>query len=789
MAHVAMEKVKVLAMLILTKANIIENLFHKLCLNIDGVIYNFIKYLYSIFYDISTTNFFSRDSYAGIANRLYIVIGIVMLFVLSYSLLKAIVNPDDFAKGEQSFPNLIKNLVITFVIIALLPTVFSVAMSVQTSIVQSNVIGKIVMESDGEDYSSTSTGVAIAWPIFEAFFHLKDGVAQGQSDGVDKYISISDDLRNNQNDDFTEFAKKSLDIATAIEADEIEYNFPFSTIAGGFAVWVLLLFCIDLGIRVIKLAFYQIISPIPAICRILPGANNKKIWDNWVKVTLATYFEIFIRIAVLYLGVYFIILISDSNNIPSSFSNNALLVKALIIMGVIAFMRQAPKLISDIFGFDSSNMNLGLKGLRQRLSDGGAYAVGGAALGSAAMLRNGVSSFAKKENWKNQAGKVTAGSILKNTVRGLGSGAAGFVGGAARGLVAGSKAKNIKEAYSDGVSAITKATEAKDKRWRYSAAHGGFVGATKARIADVGKGIARFAGFNNPEDVKREMDAINETQSAGKDLTETIKAQLVDDARKGKTFNYGTSRSTTQLRQLEEAMNVAIQHGSAEERIKATDDYNKYLKDFVNEIAEKSMEGEGTFNKTLNSLTTQDERVALKAMRVKADTYRATLARNLDSEFVKMANKRAREIFILKQGDITSGFEDYFSKLEDEIKERYKDKDGRTIDVSKRDAEISALRSNKEKLKTDWIDNLTDEARKKLLESHEETVKSVMKSDGYKELEKDKLITYETLQSGLKMGDGTGSKNLGPVMDNLLSEDQIIYNSMKQEEKTKDDKK
>ena len=38
-----------------------------------------------------------------------------MLFILAYSLLRAIINPDDFSKGDYSFPNIIKNVIISII--------------------------------------------------------------------------------------------------------------------------------------------------------------------------------------------------------------------------------------------------------------------------------------------------------------------------------------------------------------------------------------------------------------------------------------------------------------------------------------------------------------------------------------------------------------------------------------------------------------------------------------------------------------------------------------------------
>ena len=117
----------------------------KILLLLDGVIYNFICWFYEIFMYLTRLNLFNNSDYESIVRRVYIVLGVVMLFVLSYSLLKAVINPDEFAKGEKSFPNIVKNIIISLVIIVVLPTIFDVAYRVQAVILNSDVIGKIIL--------------------------------------------------------------------------------------------------------------------------------------------------------------------------------------------------------------------------------------------------------------------------------------------------------------------------------------------------------------------------------------------------------------------------------------------------------------------------------------------------------------------------------------------------------------------------------------------------------------------------------------------------------------------
>lgn len=377
---------------------------YNLLLMLDGAIYNLIDYLYDIFDFLAGRNIFSQDTYNDIVSRIYIILGVFMLFVLAYSLLKAIINPDDFAKGENSFPNLIKNVVVSLVIIVLLPTVFSVAFNIQNSILNNDTIPRLVLGTDyatNTDVYDADAGRTMAYYTFMAFFHEnEDWCGDPEVNGTGTVLTVGEEgtcadeilgngalfvqnglplseiragvLREDSFSNFSEFGE-------AVEEGQINYMFIISTFGGIFILYVLLNFCFDMALRVIKLAFYQIIAPIPVICRILPGGNMKDVFSNWTKQVISIFFEVFIRIGIMNLGVFLITtIVKNFNGIPglSDLSlTQGLIVQALLIMGVVTFIRQAPDLLSKLLKLDTGGMKLGLM---DKLAMGGVFAAGGA---------------------------------------------------------------------------------------------------------------------------------------------------------------------------------------------------------------------------------------------------------------------------------------------------------------------------------------------------------------------------------------------------------------------------
>jgi len=160
--------------------------------------------------------------------------------------------------------------------------------------------------------------------------------------------------------------------AEKIEADEITYMPIVSTIVGLILLYLIFSFCIDLGLRAVKLAFYQMIAPIPIFMRILP---NNKVFGNWTKAVITTFVEVFTRMVILYTIVFLASNISNTN-LPGGF-----FAKMIIIMGIVTFGKQAPKLLAEVTGIDSGNMKLGIMDKMNAATFGFAGGVLGGATG------------------------------------------------------------------------------------------------------------------------------------------------------------------------------------------------------------------------------------------------------------------------------------------------------------------------------------------------------------------------------------------------------------------------
>lgn len=487
---------------------------------IDGAIYNLICYVYEIFYYLATLNIFTEEHYQGIVNRIYVVLGLFMLFVLAYSLLRAIIDPDNFAKKENSFPNLIKNVIISLVIIVLLPTVFSVAFNIQNAVLNNDTIPKLILGLDGATDDTSGGGRTIAYYLFKAFLYPNSDYCT--SEGYTDIEECRDSIKGNgwlfvtNGDQLTVMDQAVLngssftnynDYSESVRDGKLSYLFPISTVAGIFTLYVLLNFCFDMAIRVVKLAFYQIIAPIPVICRVMPGGSMKDVFNKWVKQIISIFLEVFIRIAVLAICIYLINIVVETydNGLPNIDSlglTQRPIVLALIIMGIVIFMRQAPQILGDLLGLKTDGMKLGLM---DKLAMGGGLLAGAVAGGGASM-------FAKNAVAAGKNFQATRGQGFKARAKALGLGAASVVAGTASGAtragLGARGAKNFKDMKDATSKSVSAATDARFNRAKYKASHGGTVGgAIKGHVSDNLAYAKEWLGINDSlEGFKAEKD-------------------------------------------------------------------------------------------------------------------------------------------------------------------------------------------------------------------------------------------------------------------------------------------
>ena len=336
----------------------ILNFLRLIFLFLDSAVYTVAGWAYSIFYEVSYSSILSSLNLSTAAQRLYTLLGIFMLFRLAFAFVKYIINPDGMEKGSGK---LMTNLAVSLALIVSTPWIFNRAFELQTYIMDSNVIGNLIMgmntntaEDDG--FNAGSYGQVISFLTFSAFYHPDSSIPAISSCGnllnyYSEYVEITDGDKLVPSGGNAEQQKEATKIAACVnelngekdsvldsnsveigtrffiasqrynmglithsgvyeatigESYVISYTPLVSTIAGGFLALLFLNFCFDVAVRNVKLCFLQIIAPIPIILNIEPGDSKNKSLSWWGKECLRTYVDLFIRVATVYFGVFLI---------------------------------------------------------------------------------------------------------------------------------------------------------------------------------------------------------------------------------------------------------------------------------------------------------------------------------------------------------------------------------------------------------------------------------------------------------------------------------------------------
>lgn len=319
---------------------------------LDKVIYGLISIIYDIILELSSTSIISSGAIEDLYSRAYTILGIFMLFKLTFSFVNYIINPESFTDKAKGVQNLAKNVIIVLVLIVITPFAFSKLYEVQDAIINDNLIPRFIMgisdtNEDGlnNDFQMDSAcgsfsgkaknGNFIALAAFRPFFQLEDGVSIPPG-----YCSTSADLNINS------YLNSNIYKATSGGIYSVDYGFFMSTIVGIVIVLILGSFCLDIAVRTIKLAFLQMIAPVPIMSYIDPASGKNGMFSKWLKQIGSTWASLFIRLFALFFAVYMVDIISKSDIVTNL--KHPVWTTLFLVIGALIFAKQLPKLIEEL---------------------------------------------------------------------------------------------------------------------------------------------------------------------------------------------------------------------------------------------------------------------------------------------------------------------------------------------------------------------------------------------------------------------------------------------------------
>lgn len=338
-----------------------NNILRKLCAWICVPIYNLIPSIYKIFYNIASARFFNpenTDIIQKLSQNLYVLISVIMLFGFSITILSAIVNPDLISDNKKGVPAMFKRAIIGLALIVIVPFGFDEMYKIQNSVMSNSLVEKIIV---GADFSCDKTknpdcevgqggGQVIAGILINSVLHPAD---DDVTIGVDLQQAYTDMVQSDIGNITTiagDINAKRTDGGSSIEDEDYGFHFDslIAIIAGIGVDYMLLIFAIDMAVRMFKLAFMEITAPISIVSYVAVG---DKIFMSWLKEVGKTFADVFIKIASI---AFYLFLVSNIHDFFAPFKNESwrYVLKAFLIVGMLIFVKQIPNMISAIFGIE-----------------------------------------------------------------------------------------------------------------------------------------------------------------------------------------------------------------------------------------------------------------------------------------------------------------------------------------------------------------------------------------------------------------------------------------------------
>ena len=340
-------------------------LLRKLLAYICKPIYKFIPNVYLIFYNIANTRLFQEGdtTVQQLSANIYVLVSVVMLFAFSVTILSAIVNPDLLSNKKKGVAAIFKRSIIGLVLIVVIPFAFDEMYKIQENVMDNNLIEKIIVGSDfqcregeeGECEKGGNGGQVIAGNLISSVLYP-----------IDNEVEISEDLNESYSDMVRKDIKnigiiaKNINITTDGDTknwgkfDDDNYAFQFdgliAIVAGIATCYILLLYAIDMAVRVFKLTFLELTAPISIVAYM---ASGEKVLNSWGKEVMKTFLDVFVRIAAMAIYLFFISsLASYLNTVDKGNHDWSFTLKALLIVGMLIFVKQLPDYVNKVFGTD-----------------------------------------------------------------------------------------------------------------------------------------------------------------------------------------------------------------------------------------------------------------------------------------------------------------------------------------------------------------------------------------------------------------------------------------------------
>jgi len=475
---------------IMAERGLISDAFRTFMSWFDQVFFWLFELIMQAVFDIANLELVKNNAFSEFQDRIYLILGIYMLFKVTISLLTYLVNPDSMTDKEKGIGKLVTRSILVIFMLIMVPNVFNLLYRVQGPLLEA--IPRVILATPAGDTSERAKEISKA--MYSIVFQYSGGDTPGMI-AMQQFDTVNEAM-NHIND-------------TTGDGSVYKYDYTplLGTIIAAIMAFILIGICIDIATRAFKLVILRLLAPIPIISYLDPKSSKDGAFASWSKTLVSVWLDLFIKIGVLFFVLELINSIVLQGNLDwgELQGMRALMVKLIVTIGLLFFAKEGPEFVKKILGIK------GDKGSGSFLSGlgriGAAAAIGAGAIGSG--IASGRASWmADTANGKNH----NAGRFLKN----VGAGVLGAGAGLATGTTAALGAKD---------HARQKAVEAMNKRNANAIAMGAAGSTLLGRTA--ASGVRLFTGDSAAGKGKRHIGALDDFNKSLGAVGDRVKNEMV----------------------------------------------------------------------------------------------------------------------------------------------------------------------------------------------------------------------------------------------------------------------
>lgn len=509
-------------MLMLSIVSVARDALRGLMLSLCDIIYRLIVFVYDVFYNLGTARLLTDKDIQPIFQRIGLIIGLFMVFRVTFAFIQYIINPETMIDRQKGIGKIVTKVVISIVLLGSTQYLFNAAFAIQNKVLESQVLEKVIL---GGEYVETESGMRdfgsnLSATIFSSFYRINDdpylskpevynlceNILGKNNDMLKENIRINSgsivgsgaNICLNVKSEYNNYDEQMEEIISSSKETKEEYIINFdgdgllTVLVGLVCLYTGIMFTFQIGVRLIQLAYLELIAPIPIIMYVTPKGDDKL--KKWVTQCTTTFLDFFLRIAIIYFAKFIIEIILNADILGSIYAESNgiynVYITCVMIIATLLFVKKVPNLLKEIFpplggaaGFDYG------MDIKKTVNGTLAPALFGAAVGAAGGLAsNAIHGYMNTRKDFREKGK-------KAGFKSIGKGLLSTVGGAFGGAKAGLGTKDITKMG----NAVKVANANREKRELMAKAGYRWYNSVPKRIGDS---VLSFAGETSGAEAK-----------------------------------------------------------------------------------------------------------------------------------------------------------------------------------------------------------------------------------------------------------------------------------------------